>query len=68
MDWTQFNEMEEIDLDFNRCSKKVRFEKTDTEQLENSSEFENKLNELLKIQERINVLINDLHILYTFKQ
>jgi len=68
MDWTQYNEMEEIDLDFNRSSKKIRFEKTDTEQLENSSEFENKLNELLKIQERINVIINELHILYNFKE
>mgnify|MGYP003677385616 CR=1 FL=1 len=66
MDWTQYNEMEEIDLDFNRCSKKVRFEKT--EELSNSSEFENKLNELLKIQERINVIINELHILYNFKE
>jgi len=65
MDWSQ---MEEINLEFNKNPKRVRFEKTDTQQLENSSEFENKLNELLKIQERINILINDLHILYTFKQ
>ncbi len=65
MDWSQIDEMEEIDV-YERTPKRVRFEKT--EELSNSSEFENKLNELIKIQERINILINELHILYNFKQ
>jgi len=65
MDWSQVDELEEIDLEFNKNPKRLRFEKT--EELNNSSDFENKLNELLKIKERINVLINELHILYTYK-
>tara|TARA_R110000822_G_scaffold40021_4_gene109333 strand:+ start:774 stop:974 length:201 start_codon:yes stop_codon:yes gene_type:complete len=66
MDWSQVNELEEIDLEFNKNPKRVRFENSEEKNI--SYEFENKLNELLKIQERINVLINELHILYTFKQ
>ncbi len=65
MDWSQVDELEEIDLEFNKNPKRLRFEKTD--ELNNFSDFENKLNELLKIKERINVLINELHILYTYK-
>ena len=65
MDWSQVDELEEIDLEFNKNPKRLRFEKI--EELNNSSDFENKLNELLKIKERINVLINELHILYTYK-
>ena len=66
MDWSQIDEMEEIDLEFNKNPKRVRFENSEEKNI--SYEFDNKLNELLKIQERINVLINELHILYTFKQ
>tara|TARA_R110000772_G_scaffold244918_1_gene358331 strand:- start:277 stop:477 length:201 start_codon:yes stop_codon:yes gene_type:complete len=66
MDWTQIDEMEEIYLEFNKNPKRVRFE--DSEEKTISCEFENKLNEMLKIQERINILINELHILYTFKE
>jgi|TARA_R110002096_G_scaffold80882_3_gene189075 hypothetical protein len=66
MDWSQVNELEEIDLEFNKNPKRVRFENSEEKNI--SYEFDNKLNELLKIQERINVLINELHILYTFKQ
>tara|TARA_R110000803_G_scaffold84045_4_gene150188 strand:- start:242 stop:442 length:201 start_codon:yes stop_codon:yes gene_type:complete len=66
MDWSQVNELEEIDLEFNKNPKRVRFENSEEKNI--SYEFDTKLNELLKIQERINVLINELHILYTFKQ
>jgi len=65
MDWSQVDDLEEIDLEFNKNPKRARFDTS--EELNNSSDFENKLNELLKIQERINILINELHILYTYK-
>jgi len=63
MDWSQLEDLEQIDV-YEKSPKRVKF---DISEDKNTSEFENKLNELLKIKERINILINELHVLYTYK-
>jgi len=63
MDWSQLEDLEQIDV-YEKSPKRVKF---DTSEDKTTSEFENKLNELLKIKERINIIINELHILYTYK-
>jgi hypothetical protein len=68
MDWSQIDEMEEIDLEFNKNPKRMKLENSQEKNISYECEFEKLLDELLKIQGRINVLINELHILYTYKQ
>ena len=68
MDWSQIDEMEEIDLEFNKNPKRMKLENSQEKNIPYKCEFEKLLDELLKIQGRINVLINELHILYTYKQ
>ena len=68
MDWSQIDEMEEIDLEFNKNPKRMKIENSQEKNISYECEFEKLLDELLKIQGRINVLINELHILYTYKQ
>jgi len=68
MDWSQIDEIEEIDLEFNKNPKRMKIENSQEKNISYECEFEKLLDELLKIQGRINVLINELHILYTYKQ
>ena len=57
MDWSQIDEMEEIDLEFNKNPKRMKLENSQEKNISYECEFEKLLDELLKIQGRINVLI-----------
>lgn len=66
MDWTNFTELEEVDI-YEKTPKKMKYD-DNTNKKNTLCKFENKLKEIMEMMGEINTIINELHILYKYKQ